>query len=169
MEVFAIGHEYGHHIAQHNAGDAACSSVSYENSLRFELEADEIAWTVSAMLGAAGFAGEPTKVVNAWMQSGAGAVLFLVAADLIRQTRQVLTTGRVSDKQSLTHPSAKQRLKALRDWPAFAHHPLRAEFHHRRRFLDRLLVGTFNQLAPRFWAAHRAGIRPQTIAVVGSE
>jgi hypothetical protein len=169
MEVFIVGHEYGHHIAQHNAGDHASSSPSPEEAIRWELEADEIAWRICKVLGALGFAGELTDVRNVWMESCAGAVLFLGAADLVRRTHQVLVTGEHSDQESSSHPSARVRIHALRDWPGFASDPDVDEFRHRRRFLDRLLVGAFNQVVTRFWAAHKAGIRPQTRGILGAE
>jgi hypothetical protein len=150
MEFFVVAHEYGHHIAQHNTGDGASSSVPLEEAIRHEFEADEIAWQISRLLRAMGFAGQPTKVRNMWMESCAGVVHFLVAADLVRRTHQVLMTGEHSDQESSTHPSARDRIQALRDWPAFAADPLLEDIRHRRRFVDRLLVGAFNQVVPRF-------------------
>jgi hypothetical protein len=165
MEVFVVGHEYGHHIARHNAGESATSSPTPHESVRYESEADEIAWRVSRVLGAIGFAGNLTTTRNIWMESCAGVVLFLAAADLVRRTRQVLLTGAHSDEESPTHPSTRDRIQALRDWPGFADDPLLEELRHRRQFFDRLLTGVFNLLVRRFWAAHKAGIEPQSSGV----
>jgi hypothetical protein len=152
MEVFAVGHEYGHHIRRHNTGSSATSSVSPQDALRYELEADRTAWRIAQYLGAAGFAGRPTEYRNTWMESSAGAVAYLIAAEVTRRVREILETGNETRQQSLSHPACYDRLKALEEWDGFTDHPLVDEFRAQRRFLGRLIEKIYWHLRPKFLA-----------------
>jgi hypothetical protein len=160
MEVFVVGHEYGHHIHRHNAGPSATSSVSREDAERYEFEADRTAWAIAKYLGAAGFAGTPTEYRNTWMESSAGAVAYLVAAEVVRRVREILETGRETRQRSVSHPSSYDRLVALEEWDGFANHPLQAEFRAQRLFLSTLIQKIYWHIRPKFLAAHQAGYRP---------
>jgi hypothetical protein len=113
MEVFVVGHEYGHHIRRHNTGVGAASTVPAENAHRHELEADTTAWLIAKYLGSIGFAGEPTNIRNLWMESSAGAAVYLTTAEMVRRVREILETGTVTEPSSSTHPSIRERLAAL--------------------------------------------------------
>jgi hypothetical protein len=162
MEVFVVAHEYGHHINRHNAGASAASSVLPDDALRHEFEADRLAWAIARYLGAAGFAGRLTRVRNTWMESSAGAVAYLAAADLVRRVREILQTGSAETRRSQTHPPLDDRLEALDHWNGFDGdpEPLRTEFRNQRSFLRNLLGNIYNYLVPKFNAAHKAGYRP---------
>jgi len=165
MEVFAIGHEYAHHIERHNAGETVASHPSRDDAHRFEFEADEIAWRISRFLGAAGFAGDFEKPPrrNKWMESCAGAVCILFSADAIKRTRELLEYGTFLDTNESDHPDVEQRVIALEKWHGFDVDPLKAEFRLLRSFLGRLIGGIFNQLSPRFLRAHEVGMRPRAV------
>jgi hypothetical protein len=160
MEVFVVGHEYGHHIHGHNVGGGAASSVPSEEAYRYEFEADRTAWSIAKYLGAAGFAGKPTKVRNMWMEASAGAVAYLSAAEEVRRVRRILESGSDDDQPSLTHPLTYNRLVALDQWDGFANHPLEADFRAQRRFVGRLIGLLYRYLRPKFFAGHEAGYRP---------
>jgi hypothetical protein len=160
MEVFVVGHEYGHHIHMHNAGASASSSVPVPDAHGYEFEADRTAWTIAKFLGAAGFAGRATEYRNTWMESSAGAVAYLVAAEMVRRVREILETGTETRQQSLSHPSTHDRLVALEEWDGFANHPLEAEFRAQRRFLGRLIEKIYWHVRSKFLASHKAGYRP---------
>jgi hypothetical protein len=160
MEVFVVGHEYGHHINRHNSGVSASSFVPTDEAHGHELEADRTAWIIAKFLGAVGFAGKPTEVRNTWMESSAGAVAYLVAAEVARRVREILETGTADEQQSMSHPSLNDRLWALERWNGFDDEPLKADFHHQRRFLGNVISGVYNHLKLKFVAAHREGFRP---------
>jgi len=160
MEVFIVGHEYGHHINQHNTGASAASSVPTEEAHKHEFEADRTAWVIAKFLGATGFAGKPTQVRNTWMESSAGAVAYLVSAEIVRRVKETLETGTAKDQCSPSHPSINDRLWALERWDGFENEPLQAEFRVQRRFIARLILSIYNYLYPKFVAAHEAGFRP---------
>jgi len=160
MEVFVVGHEYAHHIHGHNAGPGAASSVPSEEAYRYEFEADRTAWRIAKYLGAAGFAGRPTSIRNAWMESSAGAVAYLSAAQAVQRVRSVLESGSDEDRPSPTHPLIYDRLVALEQWDGFSNDPLEADFRAQRRFVGRLIALLYRYLRPKFFAAHKAGFRP---------
>jgi hypothetical protein len=159
MEVFVVAHEYGHHIHKHNAGATASSALPPGDAYAQELEADRTAWLVAKHLGAIGFAGQPTEIRNSWMEASAGAVAYLAAAEMVRRTREILETGTMTEPQSLTHPSIRERLAALEGWDSFDESS-RAEFRVRRWFLCNLIEQIYNYVSPKFYAAHEAGFRP---------
>jgi hypothetical protein len=163
MEVFVVGHEYAHHIHQHNAGCSASSSPPADDSYRYESEADRTAWRIAMHLGASGFAGKPTTFRNAWMESSSGAVAYLTAAEVVRRVREILETGIETKQQSVSHPSTYERLAALEEWDGFAGHPLQDEFRAQRRFLGRLMSKVYWYLRPKLIAAHKSGFRPTHI------
>jgi hypothetical protein len=160
MEVFVVGHEYAHHIHGHNAGGEAASSVPPEAAYKYEFEADSTAWSIAKYLGAAGFAGKPTRVRNMWMEASAGAVAYLSAAQAVRRVRSILESGSDEDRPSLTHPPIYDRLVALEQWDGFANDPFEADFRAQRRFVGRLIGLLYRYLRPKFFAAYEAGYRP---------
>jgi hypothetical protein len=93
------------------------------------------------------------------MESSAGAVAYLVAAEMVRRVREILETGAATEPPSLTHPSIRERLATLERWDGFDEH-LRAEFRVRRWFLCNLIQRIYNYLTPKFYASHEAGFRP---------
>ncbi len=159
MEVFVVGHEYGHHIHRHNTGDDAASTLPTEDAYRHELEADTTAWRIAKYLGSIGFAGKPTNKRNLWMESSAGATIYLATADMVRCVREILETGGVTEPTSPTHPSIRQRLAALHHWDDFEE-SMRADFRIRRWFLCKVVQDIYEYLIPKFLAAHKAGFRP---------
>jgi len=160
MEVFVVGHEYGHHIKKHNTGSSATSSLPSDEAHRNELEADQVAWTIAKFLGAVGFAGKSTDVRNTWMEASAGAVAYLTAAEVVRRVREILETGTADEQVSGSHAPINDRLRALARWNGFDNEPLRDEFHRQRRFLGVVISSVYNHLNLKFVAAHEAGFRP---------
>jgi hypothetical protein len=160
MEVFVVGHEYGHHSHRHNADALAASSIPPEEAYAYEFEADRTAWSIAKYLGAAGFSGKLTPVRNLWMESSAGAVAYLSAAEAVRRVRSILEIGTDKDRPSLTHPLTEDRLVALERWDGFVNDPLEADFRRLRHFVGYLIGHLYRYLRPKFFAGHRAGFRP---------
>jgi len=159
MEVFVVAHEYGHHVRQHNSGENASTFVPSEEARQHEFEADRVSWTVSKFLGANGFAGKQTDARNYWMESSAGVVAYLTAADVVSRVRSILEEGRVVARRSASHPNTRDRLRALELWSGFDKESLRDEFRLRRRFLRSLIGSLYLFLKPKYMAAHKAGFR----------
>lgn len=158
MEVFVLGHEYGHHVAQ-RSGETALPLAPWGSAFSNEYRADEIAIALSRFLGRCGFAGNITKYRNTWMESGAGAVAIIRAVQGVRYVREILQTGSYSENIS-SRPSVFDRLTAIENESGFAGEPLGGRFRDQRWFLGRLIPGICSSLKMRVCAAHQAGYRP---------
>jgi hypothetical protein len=108
MELFAVGHEYGHHIAQHTLG-GEISSGGEERARQHakEMEADLLGAVLS------GHAGADDKVPNTYAMSGAGAVILLIVLEYSRRARHVLLKGVEQEITRNTHPPLEVRLATI--------------------------------------------------------
>jgi hypothetical protein len=151
FEVFVVGHEYGHHIHQHNVGLASASDRNSCLAHEREFQADLTAIDISTYLGTMGFRGDKLSTQpNLWMESGAAAVAYLCAADCARRVKEILRTGNHTDEVSPSHPQIDGRLRALER----RLHPRRnLDF---RVFVVYLIRSLFNHHKIKFFAAHRA-------------
>lgn len=110
MSLFIVGHEYGHHIAQHKLGDSV-GVGGEEKKIQYkkEFEADIYAALLSAE------AGELTERPNWFSLTGAGAVVILTMLDLIQRGVQILREGyEAGHHESDSHPPLADRIQAIR-------------------------------------------------------
>jgi hypothetical protein len=163
METFILGHEYGYHVAQF--ANPQIPLAPWGAAFSSEFGADEIAIMLLRFLGARGFAGGLTKYRNTWMESGAGAVAAIRAAQGIRYTRAILETGSYSEN-ALVRPTVRDRLISIENASGFAGESLGSRFRDQRWFFGRLIPSIGSSLKMRFWAAHKAGYRPTTVEKV---
>src|SRR4029078_6019207 len=103
MEIFMVGHEYGHHVKPWQTDNPELF-ISEENT------EDIIGRLVS--MAAAKLRGKP---YNLFMVAGGGAPLLLGTLEMLEKTRQVLNTGEDTMPVSATHPDVSARLQML-DW-----------------------------------------------------
>ncbi len=158
MELFMVGHEFGHHAAQ------GCELT--KEPMAEEHYADFIARNLS--LAVAKLRNTP---LDFFLISGAGAPLLLGSLDMLLRARQVLTDGTDALPPSETHPPVRERLQALDaaeplffipgleeiQGPDGAEAPRFINF---RRSLSFILDTIWLSLRPRFEQLHRDGIRP---------
>jgi hypothetical protein len=105
-ELFVVAHEYAHHICHHGvATSASVDGISSDVSKADELEADYYGALLAAHVG--------VEQKLKFAQYGSGAVIALVAVDMLRRTRDVLATGAETDFTSPTHPPLESRLLNL--------------------------------------------------------
>lgn len=101
MELFAVAHEYGHHVLQHGVVE---SSEPSGDVTTMEHEADGFARIISIQIG------KNHESPNLFALSGVGAVLMLGALDLARRTRHVLETGNTEFPPREIHPPLQERI-----------------------------------------------------------
>lgn len=157
MELFAVGHEYGHHIAKHSLNGAA-SSAGEDSTLQHEkeCEADMIGTVLSAHAGA------DSKVPNVFAMSGAGAIALLTVLEYGRRAHGILQTGIEVESTRDSHPLLEARVAVVRD----------AVFHctdgeERELFLSaatwtsELLETVWDRTKIALKMAHKDGLRPK--------
>jgi hypothetical protein len=111
MELFAVGHEYGHHLGAHSLGGVAGAEGVFGADLHGqEHEADMISALLSIRIGAR------TDVRNLYAHSGVGATLILGTRDLVRRAARTIETGDDQLPPSVTHPTIEQRLTKLEEF-----------------------------------------------------
>jgi hypothetical protein len=172
LELFVLGHEYGHFMANHlTDGHLVKSGIGNEEVIEIvrswadEFEADRYGVALSMM--AMGRGGQD------WARSYWGADFFFTMLDIVERAVNLLATGsdRVAvgfDESRLSHPPPALRRQRLRE-------SMRASFGERARepirlgevleFSAELL---WERTRPRFIEAHKAGQRPHHSWDVGS-
>jgi hypothetical protein len=101
VEIFALAHEYGHHVMQHGVADSSERGVE---SFIEEHQADIFARSVSLAIGSR------ETPPNFYAMSGTGAVIILGTLDLVRRAKAVLKTGKDRIDVRDTHPSFTNRV-----------------------------------------------------------
>jgi hypothetical protein len=144
LEVFAIAHEYAHHILKHGRLQAASPDSGKDGAAwEEEFEADTLAIAVSQMVTGH----QPNE--NVLMVSGVGMVVFLNTLRMLDEARQLLgmTAGTVASHGS--HPSPADRLNHVDRqewlWPHF-----QAQFRHFRGAYGNMMRLVWEEIRPMF-------------------
>lgn len=112
MEVFAIGHEFGHFIIEERRGT---TDTSGEMSVTEEYEADLLGFVICRNVG---------SVRDNWLAySGSGPLVFLQAFRICEDARELLRAARLST----THPPTTQRIDAIEHFIQTSTHPEECE------------------------------------------
>jgi hypothetical protein len=155
MELFAVAHEFGHHVDYSNR-----KGTEKENSLLQEFGADVFAAIISK---AVADKGPPPHYSDMFTFSGAGGVLMLGALDLVRRANSVLETGADEMPYSKTHPPLRARLKVLESVYISDNLEDHRLFSQTRRQLAEMIEEIWVALLPIFTGLHKLGIRPNPI------
>jgi hypothetical protein len=118
MELFAVAHEYGHHVLRHAPSD---SSNQTGNETKMEHDADGFARMVSMAIGT------NTEPPNFFEVTGAGGALMLGALELVQRTAHVLTEGNTDFPPGEVHPPFKDRIQHLASFDRFVPEDLREQ------------------------------------------
>jgi hypothetical protein len=104
VELFALAHEYGHHVMQHGITD---SSADIPDPMIEEHQADLFARSASMAIGS------QESVPNFYAMSGVGAVVILGALDLVRRASALLETGSDQTPPRERHPPFRDRVEVI--------------------------------------------------------
>lgn len=153
IEVFALGHEYGHHSMKH--GRVATSDEAETDPFQDEFAAD-----LFGRLCCIAICSKPDEE-NFCAVSGAGAVVILGALDLIRRVRAMLETGRAEPPPRSHHPPYPERVSNLAKADANLHADNRQQAADYRLFFFDLIEIVWERVKPIILDYHASGIRPR--------
>jgi hypothetical protein len=153
IELFAIGHEYGHHSMRH--GRVTSSEDSVTVAFQDEYSADLFGRGCSMAIGAR----EDEEYFYA--VSGAGGVLILGSLELVRRVRAVLETGRDEPPPRSHHPPYLERVANLEQLDARLHEDNRQRAADCRQFVVDALETVWEFVKPIVLDYHNSGIRPK--------
>ena len=156
MELFALGHEYGHIVARH--GDNLGPNPSPDASVRYSWDGEYGADRVGLSLMHSVMGGP--LVLTFW-----GAVNFFVCLEVFDRCRSILTTGAFDPKAtSPTHPPnlarGQQLRTVIREDRAGAETEKAIKLANQ---LDSFWSRMWQIAEPQWLAMHKKGVRPSVI------
>jgi len=150
MELFAIAHEYGHHVCRHGRSDEASVGDGHgAQAVAEEFEADRFALAVSRQIDLDPFAA-----------SGAGAVLLMKGLEFVRRASEILKTGTDDGLRYDSHPRADERVRRLAELASGLDQKTAAAFMATRQNLSHLLDRIWVGVRPLLLDFHEHGIGP---------
>jgi hypothetical protein len=150
MELFAVAHEYGHHVLLHGLSD---SSLPTSDPTQMEHDADGFGRMISIAIGSNA---EPP---NYFEITGAGGVLMLGSLDLVRRTIHVLTTGNTDFPPRDIHPPLADRIKTIGAFDDFVPERLRDQCAAMRADLLGVVEEVWVAIEPMLLEMFKKGVR----------
>lgn len=148
MELFAVAHEYGHHVLLHGV---VGSSRMTGDAAMMEHDADGFSRMVSMAIGA------NSESPNSFAISGASGALMLGAIDLVRRTKHVLEAGNTKFPPLEVHPPLHERVAHLGSFDHFAPEECRKQFAAMRDDLLGVVEMIWAAMEPMFLNMHHKG------------
>jgi len=108
MELFVVGHEYGHHLASHGVDIQDSSADSFGDGYSMELEADRYGALLAAV------AAHSDSLPNMYAISCVGPLVVLTVLEYADRGHSLLTSGKLTPRREDPHPPIEERSEALR-------------------------------------------------------
>jgi hypothetical protein len=152
MELFAISHEYGHHVLRHLS---ETTTLEPTNEFSNEHQADLFARAVSMMVGS------EKETPNFFSISGAGGIILLSALELVRRARGVLLHGAEQPPIATTHPPLDERIACIGLLDENAPKDSRRALADMRSNFIGIFDLLWEEVKPVFVSLHKQGLRPE--------
>lgn len=152
FELFAIAHEYGHHVVKHGAVDSLEVGGEPEASNQ-EFEADMFA------LGLCRYIERDKKQPNVFLVSGVAPVVLLKCLDLVRRTKAIFAGRKFSAKESNTHPETEERILAFDYYIDGISPDLADNFRQLRQNYCAIIEAIWNKFRPMYVRMYDDGLR----------
>jgi hypothetical protein len=151
VELFALAHEYGHHVMQHGITD---SSADIPDPMAEEHQADLFARSASIAIGS------QESVPNFYAMSGVGGVVILGALDLVRRATALLETGNDQTPPREGHPPFRDRVEIIALLDEHLPVQLRRMAATIRDCFIQIIEVIWEFVRPRIEQIHASGVRP---------
>jgi hypothetical protein len=152
FELFAVAHEYAHHVAEHGAMESLGVGGDPDSS-RKEIEADMFAIALCRYIE------QEEKQPNLFVVSGAAPVVLLKCLDYVRRTRKIFAGRDSSEEASSTHPETEERVLAFDSYVDGIPPGLAANFQQTRHDLCALIDAVWTRLRPLYVQMYEDGLR----------
>jgi len=161
MELFALTHEYAHHIGRHGKSQSA-EAGGNPDAKNEELAADMLAIALTRHIGA------KDQPQNLFAMSGAGAVILLKCLECVRRTRQIFRNGVENVELSATHPSVSERIAAFEKLDQSPSEVENTVYKQMRNDFSEIIDSFWVKLRPFFVTMHQDGLRPEADTTLNS-
>lgn len=151
MELFAIAHEYGHHVMRHGVADSTSFGGDF---FRDEHDADMFARLISSALSS----GNPP---NQFGYSGVGGVLILGMLELVARAKSMLRTGAETVPPRDHHPPFVDRIRHIAEADALLEPSLGSAMAAMRGDFCEIIEAIWKATKPGLQRFHEAGLRPE--------
>jgi hypothetical protein len=151
VEIFALAHEYGHHVLKHQATD---TSEHKSRTFNMEHEADIFARVISV------FVGRNEEPQNPYAMYGTGAVIILSALELVRKAKAILQSGSDDTEPLRSHPSLADRIAKIAPLDDLLPIEQRQAAAQQRYCFMTVFVITWEFVRPSIVRLHADGVRP---------
>lgn len=148
MELFAVAHEYGHHVLLHGVVE---NSRTTGDAVMMEHDADGFSRMVSMVIGT------NSEPPNLFAISGASGALMLGVLDLVQRTKHVLEAGDTKFPPPEVHPPLHERVAHLGSFDHYVPEECRKQFAAMRDDLLWVVEMIWAAMEPMFLNMHHKG------------
>jgi hypothetical protein len=152
FELFAVAHEYAHHIAGHGVLESLGVGGD-PGSANQEIEADMFAIALCRYME------QEIHQPNILLVSGSAPAVLLKCLDYVRRTRRIFAGSEPAQEPSSTHPKTEERVVAIDSYVDGIPPEVASKFQEMRRDLCMIIDSVWARLRPLYIRMYDDGLR----------